>query len=303
MIKNNTVEIEIDNKSVTDQFQINLSLGYSGDFITSSEFYFSVYSGIMTKSGTKANLLGTTLDVLAFGISETEARDVILDGSVSDKEILLPPSSGTIATIIDRDNCDLCEILLLILFSENWLNLPNTYGVDLDAISFDIKDCIQVDCPGDLFIDTLNCNTLFASNIPCDTVTFYQWSKVVDGQMQPISNGDSAPIPNLDLEATGLYQLNIICSDGCREISNRYYSDCYEEPCDFDISIEEENCVVSITLTGCPDAEFQWYVQTEDDTYLIAESNSSSITAEKNGLYYAIITGCPDCAETDSPHL
>ena len=303
LIKNSQVRVRIDNQLVTDQFEIELSPGYSGDFIRSTDFYFSVYSGIMTKSGTTATLLGTTLDVLAYGITDTQARNFDLDASVSDKEILLPASSGTIATTIDRENCNLCEILLIILFSENWLNLPNTYGFDLNAIEFDIKDCIEVDCPGELVIDTLDCNTLYAVNNPCEKVDQYQWTQVVDGQMVVIASGNTEPIPNLEVEATGIYQLLLKCEDGCRYISNLYHTDCFTDECDFNVSIQESNCVVSVDLEGCPDAQFQWFVQTEEDTYMIADNTSSSVNADENGLYYAVITGCPECAETVSPSI
>ncbi|MEM9546189.1 MAG: T9SS type A sorting domain-containing protein [Bacteroidota bacterium] len=297
------LEIEIDNKSVTDLFEIELSSSYSGDFITSNQFYLSIYSGIMTRNGSDAILLGSTLDVVAYGITETQVRDIKLDSSVKDKEILLPPFNGTLATAMDRDNCDLCEILLLILFSENWLDISNSHGFDLDTINFDIKDCIQTDCPGDLVIDTLDCNTLTVVNLPCDSISFYQWSKIVDGQLVPVLTGDSAPIPNLELESSGIYQLHVTCTNGCRELSNRFETECFEGPCDFSIGISESNCVVSVSLSGCPNAEFQWFVQTDTDTYIIEGNNSSSIIADLDGTYYAKITGCPDCAETPSPSI
>ncbi|MDF1697280.1 MAG: hypothetical protein P1U56_15665, partial [Saprospiraceae bacterium] len=294
------IEIESNGKSITGDFSIVYSSNYNGDFVKASSFYVSIFNGIMTGSGTKHNLLGSTLDVLAYGITPVESQALTLSRTVENKEVLIQTQTGSsLAKRVDIQNCDLCDILLLILYSDDWLDLPNTFGFDLSAIPFDIRDCIQVDCGGDILIDTIDCYNLSISSIPCDTIVSYEWSKVIDSQFFILESGSSGPIPDLSVKSKVLHQLTVICSDGCTYTYD-YYPDCWEDGCDFNIAVDANNCILTVTMDGCANPEYQWNVITGEGSYIIANSNAPSIIAEQNGTYFVDILGCPDCEVASS---
>ncbi|MFT6337942.1 MAG: hypothetical protein ACJATI_004709 [Halioglobus sp.] len=300
------LDILLDNKSIIDEFSISLSKDYVGNFINTSKWGLTVYSGKMTSGDGKNVLLGSSLDILAYGLTELESEAIVLPADLKEKDYVLTGNSQTIARGLGYENCDLCDILAYILFSENWLNLPNTYGIDLAVLELDIRDCITSPCQGPLVIDKLDCKTITVTELPssCDAVKKWTWSKVIDGQLFHLESGDGPQIEDYIVTSVGLYQLTIECENGCEYASNLYYPDCFVDPCDFDIQISSEGCIASVTLTGCTNAQFQWYVQTDDGSFEISGATSSSVEADQNGLYYVIINGCSSCEEdVSSPSI
>lgn len=293
---NGVISVKSDNVDISSFFNIDETKGTRKEFISTTGSYLTVYSGFYIPEPNDI-LMGTVLDVMAIGVSRSTVDNLQLPKSLTTKDILVTDNHSHGGGHVDIANCRLCDILLIVLDPANWILINDLALDNVDLSDFNLDDCAETDCEGSLSLQVTDCTISILSN-PCTTaVESYEWQIFIDGVYYTVDQGQG---PNVDpytvVEDQGInqkYRLIVKCVDGCN-YSAETIINCTPLECEAILMVDTTGCILTATVSGCSTPNFQWYVL-GDDGAVSQAGNSSQITANVNGSYYVVVTGCPGC--------
>ncbi|MEM9545420.1 MAG: T9SS type A sorting domain-containing protein [Bacteroidota bacterium] len=297
---NGQIYVYSDNTDVSGDFEISGLKDSSYRFLKTTGSYLSLHSGYFLTSQREI-LLGTVLDIISVGISRQSMLSVDLGTSLDDKDTFTTDDPNDGGGNIDISNCRLCDLLLIILDPDNWEFAPGTSQDDVDLSDFNLEECAEVDCEGILSIDTLK-NELIMTQSPCGReIMTYQWQKWVNGMFVTIDQGNGPLVPPYDLSkeecSNQTYRLIVICENGC-EYEEVKEIKCTPE-CEMSFSVDVDSCTLTAIVVGCANPKFNWW-HVESGASV---GDEASITADKDGNYYVVVSGCDGCEPDPSDYF
>ena len=292
---NGNAMVQSNGKDISDAFEIT-SPGSQGNFILSSGSYFTVYSGYYVP-GNKDILLGSILDIQTVGVPRSTTDFLGLPGTFTNKDVFTTDQPNHGGGHVDIGDCRLCDILQIILNPDNWIPFQNSPQDDVDLSDFNLEDCAETDCEGEIILGADDC-TIDLLSSPCNsTILSYEWQVLIDENYVTLaeSNGPVVDPFIIDPETgiNGEYRLVINCLDGCT-YTEVITMDCVPVECEATVVVDLDGCTLTATVEGCATPIYNWYYLDKGGINSIP-GNTSSITGTQDGEYYVVITGCPGC--------
>ncbi len=264
--------------------------------------FYSLYSGYLFPEDN--TLMGTYLDFMLLGVGKNPINSLILPEALQFKlsGYGLFPSPGFGEPKFGQ--CDLCTMLDDILNPKNWTLGQGTDGADFDYNALNFEDCDK--CPGKFILgltDDEDC-ALEIIDIPCDDYQYTMFSIItglhIASGFGTTANGDSFEGP---LPYNGSYYIKISCDNGCDYTSNTINSQCIEYPCEFDISLFPDECMVTATADECDDPTYQWYRVDNGYNVLISGATGPTFEGEEGVTYFVEVSNCGTCEPQNSNYV
>jgi hypothetical protein len=289
-----TISVRSNDKDITDSFELVSFDGISPKLIEHTGTFLTLHSGYFT---TSEILLGTVLDVISIQVPRVEVEGLLLPRGLIEKDIVLTDDPNDGGGMVDIGNCRLCDIILIILDPDNWINFPNTPADDVDLEDFNLQDCAELDCDGVIELSPTDSCIISVVSYPCEGETVsYKWQENIGGIYTTIASGNGPLVLDLILDKNGDFRLIILCDDGC-EIPQEFTVNCIPDDCDATLTIDTVGCELIATVTGCESPIYNWYYIGKNGSISDA-GNTPTITANTDFDYYLIVTGC--CNELKS---
>ncbi len=310
------IEIYLDGHSDPNIFGISGSSAASINLPTTETSTLYITQGTWAESELgEFTLGGNVVDGLGIGISDSQWQAQGAPGE-------LDPHGGGLGTggngpgdywgvLQCNGEIYICDYLSLQPYVENWVlsqtgDLGDPHN-DPSELCDELCDLLCTDCDFSVQIeiqvqrDPFHDCTAVAAAVSCDPPFNYEWQKKINGEWISLifaTSEDGTIADFTDIYRNEEYRLVVRCSDYCTKISNVVsFHGCPDEPCLSNISGYQNYCHLSVTVTDCTTATYQWYALLDGSYLPIPSANTAHYTASQAGEYIVLVSGCDGCEE------